>query len=128
MAQSLLLDTDLLVDFLLGQRQAVAFMEAESRPMAVSALTIAELHAGVRDGEEKDQLAELLSIFDQIPVVSDTAIEGGLLRRDYGPSHGTGLIDAIIAATALRHRLQLVSLNARHYPMLSEVIVPYRKR
>lgn len=46
MAQALLLDTDLLIDFLRGQRQAVAFMEEETRPMAVSALTTAELHAG----------------------------------------------------------------------------------
>ena len=128
MAQSLLLDTDFLIDFLRGQEQAVAFMEEESRPMAVCALTIAELHAGVRDGEERDQLAELLSLFSQIAVDSDTAAEGGLLRRDYGPRHGTGLIDAIVAASALRHGLRLVTLNARHYPMLSEVIVPYRKR
>jgi hypothetical protein len=128
MAQSLLLDTDFLIDFLRGQRQAVAFMEGESRPMAVSALTIAELHAGVRDGEEKDRLAELVSIFSQIPVDPETAVEGGLLRRDYGPSHGTGLIDAILAATALRQGLRLVTLNAKHYPMLSEVVVPYRKR
>ena len=65
MAQSLLLDTDLLIDFLRGHRQAVAFMEQETRPMGVSSLTIAELHAGVRDGKESDQLTELLSIFSR---------------------------------------------------------------
>ena len=128
MAQSLLLDTDLLIDFLRGHRQAVAFMEEETRPMGVSALTVAELHAGVRDGKEKDQLAELLSIFNQIPVDPETAVEGGLFRRDFGPSYGTGLIDAILAATALKHGLRLVTLNDKHYPMLPEVIVPYRKR
>ncbi len=128
MAQALLLDTDFLIDFLRGRAQAVAFMEEDSRPMAVSAVTVAELHAGVRHGAEQDQLAELLSLFSQVAVDSDTAAEGGLLRRDYGPSHGTGLIDAIIAASALRHGLRLVTLNARHYPMLSGVIVPYRKR
>lgn len=128
MARALLLDTDLLIDFLRGQRQAIAFMQGESGPMAVSALTVAELHAGVRDGEEKDRLAELLSLFSQIPVDPEVAAEGGLLRRDYGPSHGTGLVDAILAATALRQGLRLATLNARHYPMLSEVVVPYRKR
>lgn len=96
--------------------------------MSVSALTIAELHAGVRDGKEQEQLDELLSVFTQLGVEPETATRGGLLRRDYGPSHGTGLIDAIVAATALRHGLRLVTLNAKHYPMLSEVIVPYRKR
>ena len=52
--QSLLLDTDLLIDFLRGHRQAVAFLEEETRPMGVSVLTMAELHAGVRDGEERE--------------------------------------------------------------------------
>jgi predicted nucleic acid-binding protein len=103
-------------------------MEEETRPMGVSALTMAELHAGVRDGEERDQLAELLSIFNQIPVDPETAAEGGLLRRDFGRSHGTGLIDAILAATALKYGLRLVTLNDKHYPMLPDVVVPYRKR
>lgn len=53
MAQALLPGTDLLIDFLRGQRQAVAFMEEETRPMAVSALTTAELHAGVRMERKK---------------------------------------------------------------------------
>lgn len=60
MAQALLPGTDLLIDFLRGQRQAVAFMEEETRPMAVSALTTAELHAGGTDGAEKDQLSSAL--------------------------------------------------------------------
>ena len=38
------------------------------------------------------------------------------------------MIDAILAATALKHGLRLVTLNDKHYPMLPEVIVPYRKR
>ena len=126
--QSLLLDTDLLIDFLRGHRQAVAFLEEETRPMGVSVLTMAELHAGVRDGEEREQLTELLSIFNQIPVDPETAADGGLLRRDFGPSHGTGLIDAILAATALKYGLRLVTLNDKHYPMLPDVVVPYRKR
>jgi predicted nucleic acid-binding protein len=126
--QSLLLDSDFLIDFLRGHRQAVAFMNEETRPMGVSALTIAELHAGVRDGEERDQLTELLSIFNQVPVDPDIAVQGGLIRRDFGPSHGTGLIDAILAATTLHYHLRLVTLNAKHYPMLSDIIVPYRKR
>ncbi len=50
-------------------------MQEETRSMGVSALTIAELHAGVRDGEERDQLVELLSIFNQIPVDPETAAE-----------------------------------------------------
>ncbi|EKD91792.1 MAG: hypothetical protein ACD_29C00373G0001, partial [uncultured bacterium] len=38
--------------------------------------------------------------------------------------HGTGLADAIIAATALHNELELVTLNTRHFPML-KTVKPY---
>jgi len=39
----------------------------------------------------------------------------------------TEFIDTLIAATALRHKLDLATLNRKHYPMLDAVQVPYRK-
>ncbi|MCE5326096.1 MAG: hypothetical protein LLG01_06740 [Planctomycetaceae bacterium] len=43
----------------------------------------------------------------------------GLLKRDSGKSHGIGLGDAIVAATAMAHKAALLTLNTKHYPMLS---------
>jgi hypothetical protein len=58
----------------------------------------------------------------------DLAERGGLLRRDYAPKHGTGLADALIAASAQQCGAELVTLNAKHFPMLQNVIVPCRKQ
>ena len=55
------------------------------------------------------------------------AVRGGLFRRDYGKSHGVGLADALIAATAELAQATLVTLNAKHFPMLPTVLVPYQK-
>jgi predicted nucleic acid-binding protein len=33
----------------------------------------------------------------------------------------------LIAATALAHGATLVTLNAKHFPMLPSVLVPYQK-
>lgn len=82
---------------------------------------------GVRDGAELDALARLESLLEPIEVNRDIAVQAGLFRRDYGRSHGTGLVDAVIAASALASGSSLVTLNARHFPMLAGVIVPYRK-
>jgi predicted nucleic acid-binding protein len=52
MSGLILLDTNILVDLFRKSPPAVAFIaELRSRP-AVSAITVAELFAGVRDGRE----------------------------------------------------------------------------
>lgn len=126
MAAPLLLDTDVLVDYLRGRMQAAAYLEARTEPLLVSAITVAELFAGVRDGEERHRLEEFLSAFEIVVLTREIAQEGGLYRRDYGPSHGVGLAEALTAATAGLRQARLVTLNARHFPMLT-VEVPYQK-
>ena len=61
----------------------------------------------------------------QIHVDRAIAEKGGLYRRDYGPSHGTGLADALIAAGAAAQLATPVKLNKRHFPMLAKVTMPY---
>jgi predicted nucleic acid-binding protein len=36
------------------------------------------------------------------------------------------IADALIAATARMHDARLVTRNVRHFPMLDDVVVPYR--
>jgi predicted nucleic acid-binding protein len=126
MVPRLLVDTDVLVDYLRGRRKAAAYLEARPEHLIISAITVAELYAGVRDGEESRKLTQFLGAFEIIPLDAAIAQKGGLYRRDYGPSHGVALADALIAATAALQQARLVTLNARHFPML-EVEVPYPK-
>jgi len=53
--------------------------------------------------------------------------QAGLWRRTYGRSHGTGLADALIAASASAAQATLVTLNRKHFPMLADVLVPFSK-
>jgi predicted nucleic acid-binding protein len=126
MAPRLLLDTDVLVDYLRGREEAGAYLEARTETLLISAITVAELYAGVREGEESRRLAQFLGAFEVIPLNAEIARQGGLYRRDFGPGHGVGLADALIAATAALHQAPLVTLNARHFPYV-EVEVPYTK-
>ena len=48
------------------------------------------------------------------------------LAANWGSGHGGGLADARSAASAARHQAQLVTLKARHFPMV-EVEVAYGK-
>lgn len=123
----LLIDTDVLIDFLRGLEQAKDFIASLPEQAYVSAITVAELHVGVRNGKERAVLTEFLDTLDTIALDAETAANGGLLRRDYGKSHGVGLNDALIAATAINKRLQLVTLNEKHYPMVKNLLLPYLK-
>ncbi len=127
MAESLLIDTDVLIDYLRDKAEAVSYLESLSEPLLISVITVAELYAGVRDGAERTKLDEFIRAFEIIPADREISVKGGLYRRDYMKSHNVGLADALIAATAEIHQARLVTLNGKHFPMLSNVITPYQK-
>lgn len=122
-----LVDTDVLIDYLRDRREAADYLESLANPPAVSAITVAELYAGVREGRERKFLDEFSDTLTVVDVNDEIARLGGLFRRDYFKSHGVGINDAIIAATAELEDRMLVTLNEKHFPMLRNVQVPYQK-
>lgn len=130
MSESILVDTDVLIDFLRGYEEAMSLVAAKSEHIVVSSIVVAELYAGVRggaDGAEQRLLERLLALFRVVPVSSGIARLGGLYKRDYGRSHGVGLADAIVAATATVEDAELMTLNVKHYPMFTDIEPAYRK-
>ncbi len=127
MEAKFLLDTDVMVDFLRGHPKAVAFVKTHFNRIILSTIVVAELYAGVRDDDEQSKLDELMSIFPVIPITSGIARSGGLYKRDFFKSHGVGLADAIIAATALAEQAELKTLNTKDYPMLKSLKPAYGK-
>ena len=127
MAQRLLLDTDVVIDYSKGQPQAVAFFGTMTDRAVISAVTVAEMFAGVRDGKERDELNRFVAESLVIAVDARIAETGGLFLREYVKTHGVGFADAMIAATALIERTRLVTLNEKHFPMLPDLLVPYKK-
>jgi predicted nucleic acid-binding protein len=53
-----------------------------------------------------------------VPLTVEIAKVGGLYKRDFAKSHGVGLADAILAATADAEKAELKTLNVKHYPMI----------
>jgi predicted nucleic acid-binding protein len=127
MEGSLLLDTDVLVDFFRGYSKAVTFVNANSSRIILSSIVVAELYAGVKGESELTVLENFVSLFRVLPVTSEIAKTGGLYKRDYGKSHGVGLADAIIAATCEAENAELKTLNVKHYPMIKGLTPTYKK-
>ncbi len=128
MKKPILLDTDVLVDFLRGRPAAVAYMKAHADRIILSSLVAAELYAGARNDDERLRLDEFLAMFPVVPVTLDLAQAAGSHQRDYRASHGTGLADAVIAATAVARGAELKTFNAKHYPMFKGLKPPYDER
>lgn len=91
----------------------------------LAALTVAELYGGVREGEEPTKLDKLVRLFHVVAVSDEIGKEGGLYRRQYHESHCVGLVDVIIAATAEDLGADIVTLNKKHFSIISCLVVPY---
>ncbi|RPJ10409.1 MAG: type II toxin-antitoxin system VapC family toxin [Deltaproteobacteria bacterium] len=127
MTKSILLDTDVLVDFFRGHVKAVAFINDNSDRIILSAIVVAELFAGVKGGAEQGTLEEFVSLFRVVPVNAEIAKSGGLYKSKFGTSHGVGLADAILAAAVEAENAELKTLNTKHYPMLKGLSPAYKK-
>ena len=78
MAGPVLVDTDVLVDFLRGHPRAAAFVESRADRIILSAIVVAELYAGVKGERERAALDDFVSLFPVVPVALDVAKAGGV--------------------------------------------------
>ena len=113
------LDSDVIVEILRGHAgtlQAAIALEESGVPTFCTAISWAEIFAGVRRGEE----AVTRAFFEaRGEVVLDGKIgrqAGDYLAR-YAKSHRVEIADALIAAAAATSGLRLWTLNRKHYPM-----------
>lgn len=127
MLNAILVDTDVLIDFLRGNDKAITFIDEFSPHIILSSIVVAELYAGVKGANELSVLDNFVSLFRVVPIDSEIAKVGGLYKRDFGKSHGVGLADAILAATASKENAELKTLNVKHYPMIKGLRPAYKK-
>ncbi len=123
---AIMLDTCILIDYFRNKTPAIIYLESLEEVPLLSALTVAELYAGVREGSERLKLDLFVQSCSIQSIIFEIAQLGGLYRRQYYKSHGVGIVDAIIAATAKVTDITLVTLNQKHFPMLNKLVVPYQ--
>ena len=115
--KSILVDTDVLINFLRGRESAREFLASSigEADLCCSAITVAEIYAGMKE-HEQERTEELLDSLTVVEVTRAIAGKAGTYKRTI-KSQGLALDDCIIAATAFVKHAVLASGNVKHYPM-----------
>ena len=92
---------------------------------SISVLSRTEVLIGLRGGEEGMTL-RLLSRYVPLDVDARAADLAAEFGRRHRATHGRKMFDLLLAATAVVHRLRLVTLNPRDFPMPEVALYPER--
>jgi predicted nucleic acid-binding protein len=117
------IDTDILIDFLRGKLEARDFLYAlpDDAMPCCSVITIAEIYAGMMKSDH-ERTQELINSLIALPVTKEIAALAGSFKREFG---NLELDDCLVAATAVIEATELATKNVKHYPMASvRLMVP----
>ena len=123
----MLLDTDVLVDFLRGHAPAVNWLTDYSLPIGIPGFVAMELLQGCRDLAEQQRVESELSRF---ALKWPTRTDCERAYRDFSALRlvvGLGLLDSVIAQTAVGLNEPLATFNIKHYGAVTalQTVQPY---
>ena len=122
-----LVDSDVLIWNWRGQQAAATLLAAQA--FALSAVSYMELVQSMRNARELKKLQSDLRLWRAtlLPITEAISLRAMRLVEQHYLSHHLQLADALIAATALTHQIELVTSNTKHFqPLAGLKLVPYR--
>lgn len=113
-------DSDVLIWHLRGSRKAAKLLKElhrrEDYSLWIGLVQRAEIVFHMRPEEERGMLA-FLAQFASAPIDQKVVDRAAALYRQWHPSHGIDVNDAILAATVEETGGKILCLNKKHYPM-----------
>lgn len=115
--EKILIDTDIIIDFLRGYdlRTKSFFLKFKNLEIKgyISLISIIELYSGIEKENNRQEISlkQLLSLLEILPIDFNLSKSAGFLRRKYNLS----ITDAIIAASSTYHKINLFTFNTKHY-------------
>lgn len=115
--KSVLVDTDILINFLRGREKAKDYLLSllEEATIYCSVISIAEIHAGMKE-HEREKTTELIDSLNIVDINREIAEKSGKYKREE-KKQILELDDCFVAATAFIKGAILATGNGKHYPM-----------
>jgi predicted nucleic acid-binding protein len=116
--QTVLIDTDVAIDYLRGRREAAVIIAPlwEENRAYLSILSVYELYAGMKE-KEKNDTETFINACNVEPVTRAVAKTAGeLYRKSRAKGMTLSSIDCLIAGTAALGGHRIATRNKDHYP------------
>lgn len=119
----LCVDTSVIIDWLRrtdSENTLFHQLVVDQHEILVSVVVVAELYSGQsvwQHAQAKTRVDGVLAECRVLPLESEAAILAGKLRV----KHKIPLLDSLIAATAIQHNVELVTLNVKDFSKITEL-------
>lgn len=120
MANGVLCDTCILIDFVNGRSQQITQI-AKDIKLFINPVIEFELLQGARNKLELQKLESQLTMFYNLDMPPEIFQVARQLIKCYTLSHGLRLADALIVATALVYELDLLTDNVKDFRFIPEL-------
>ena len=119
----ILCDTNILIEVYRKNTDVISVLNSilRSTTIVISDVTRAEMMVGARNKREMQILVNELEQLECLPIQSGISTRSIQLLTKYHLSHGLDFHDALIAATAIHHNIELFTLNVKDFVFITDI-------
>ncbi|MFB0907683.1 MAG: tRNA(fMet)-specific endonuclease VapC [Spirosomataceae bacterium] len=115
-AEPLMVDTNILIDYLKQNQSVVDFVNTYSKSnLVICPIVLMEVYQGVQNKADLERTKKKLKGFGSVGMDEEVISLALSLQQTYILSHHIGIPDTLIAATALVYDLELRTFNLKDF-------------
>lgn len=118
----ILCDTDIIIELYRNNENIITELKnIGEENIAISVITAGELFYGALNKTELKQIERDVKCLDIKFVNEEISVLFYNLMVEYSSSHKISIPDALIAATSIVHRIELFTLNVKHFKYIKGI-------
>ncbi|OLY64806.1 type II toxin-antitoxin system VapC family toxin [Leptospira santarosai] len=125
----MLIDSDVLIDYLRGYEKAIDWLHSISEPISISGYSYFELVEGCRNTKDLQRLEKFISVFEVLWLEEKEIQHALSILKINKFKNGMGFIDCLIGQTCISYKRRLYTFNLKHYKAFPGIKIskPYEK-